>query len=432
MLALLPRVRALPRILLLLLSVSLGCSPGAGTHEPCLHSEEEIRRTAIGPGALSVVFVTHRLDDVAQAQLARHAPTFLDALRSGDLDADGTRDFPPPSIVRVAVTTADLGGPPELGCTFEGVSLVTNGGARFVTSTEPTFLDEVVTRLNAARSSCPVGQVLEAARRALEPDPHAPLPTFVAPAERLVLVLATTTDDCSGADLFGSSADPADREASADVACVRAERTPLSEYVETFATYDTFALALTGLPRDVDGLSRPLDGAALLARSELDERVVDGALAPSCARDGSSATPPRRLIEWSDLSETARVFPLHASICDDDLSDAFDALADRIARRELAACLAPLELARAADGLVPCRLHERDDDCAERPGRELTEDGCVVPQLAPGTEGAGWWYESREDAVEGSDLAWICAPFARLGGDFARGAVLRCPVSSCE
>lgn len=426
-------MRALLLILPLILSASLACSPGAGAHEPCLHSEEEIRRTAIGPGALSVVFVTHRLDDVAHAQLARHAPTLLDALRSGDLDADGTRDFPPPSIVRVAVTTADLGGPPELGCTFEGVSLVTNGGARVVTSTEPSFLDDVVSRLNAARSSCPIGQVLEAARRALEPDPHAPLPTFVDPGQRLVLVLATATDDCSGADLFGSSAaDPADREALADVECVRAERTPLSEYVEELAAYDTFALALTGLPRDVDGLSRPLDGAALLARPELGERVVDGELAPSCVRDDWTATPPRRVLEWSDLSATARVFPLHASMCDDDLSDAFDALADRIARHELARCLPPLELARSADGLVPCRLVERDDACVERPGRELTEDGCVVPQRAPGGEGVGWWYESREDAVEGSDLAWICAPFARLGGDFAEGAVLRCPVSTCE
>ena len=418
-----PRVQAR---FLFAVFVSLGCSPGAGTSEPCLHSETELSRKAEGTSALSVLYVVHGLDDVAHAELSRTAPAFLEALRTGDLDGDGVPDFDPPPGVHVAVTTADLGGPPELGCSFDPAPLVTNGGARFVSSMESGFVDEVIARLNAARSACPIGQVFEAVRRALEPDPRAPFPAFVVPSHRLVLVLATATDDCSGEETFAL-------EAPANVACVRSERAALADYVEAFSRYETYALTLTGLPLDVDGLSRPVDGAALSLRADLQERIVDGALSPSCMRDTWSATPPRRFLEWSDLSTTTRVFPLHASICSDDLEPAFDALVDRIARKELASCVAPIALPpRGPDGLLPCALYERDEGCASRPGRELTELGCRIPQRGPGGEGPGWWGETIEDAVEGSDLAWICAPFARLGGDFASSAVLRCAVSSCE
>ncbi|MCB9613474.1 MAG: hypothetical protein H6722_13575 [Sandaracinus sp.] len=340
----------------------------------------------------------HGLDDVARAELARTAPAFLEALGSGDLDGDGAPDFDRPFALRVAISTADLGD----DCEDRPHALVERDGSRAVivsdpTAIDPAAIDEVVARLNDARSECSLGQPLEALRRALE----LPFDGVVEPNSRLVVVFASPHDDCSIP--HNPSADP-----SHVVGCTAVERADVAEYARRFtAENELHVLTLTGLPTDLDGLSRPLEGESVLARTDLSERLDGDVLVPSCTRGELQATPPRRWLAWSDALVEHGVFGQHASLCATDLAPAFEAFAARIARHDTADCIHSAPGPLGPDGLLPCEAIDDSEDCAEREDRVVTELGCAIPQVGPGESG-GWYFESPDDALEGSDLAWIC------------------------
>ncbi|MCB9623328.1 MAG: hypothetical protein H6723_08305 [Sandaracinus sp.] len=366
----------------------------------------------------------HGLDDVARAELARTAPAFLEALGSGDLDGDGAPDFDRPFALRVAISTADLGD----DCEDRPHALVERDGSRAVivsdpTAIDPAAIDDVVARLNDARSACSVGQPLEALRRAL--DLPFDFDNRVAGHGRLVVIFASPHDDCS----LSAGAHPADA-----VGCTEVERVDVAEYARRFTVENELhVLTLTGLPTDVDGLSRPLDEREVLARADLEERLESDALVPSCTRGAMHATPPRRWLAWSEALAELDVFAQHASLCAPDLSPAFAAFAHRIARHDTVFCFFQDPGLQVIDGLLACQaVDQRADNCADREDRLVTELGCTIPQVAPGEPG-GWYFETLDDALEGSDLAWLCPHAgARLVGAFPEVQSLVCAMSCAE
>jgi hypothetical protein len=141
---------------------------------------------------------------------------------------------------------------------------------------------------------------------------------------------------------------------------------------------------------------------------------------PSCSTPGLGiATPPRRIVQAAQALDRLGARTTVQSICEADLSPAFDAVMAEIvdAISGFPQCFhAPPEHPEE------CVLHEllppeAASRCADLPGRReagartyrgVLHERCEIAYVAPGEEGPGWTLERGAGAPEGSAVADAC------------------------
>ncbi len=391
-----------------------------------------------------------------QASLALELPNLMSVLASGDINGDGTPDFPPVKDLHVGVISSDMGTggfsvPTCLEPNFgdDGV-LRTEGNTSIpgCTATYPSFLEfradsgaDPTAFANDFRcvaqmgtGGCGFEQQLEAVLKAITPstctdpwcrfnmDTRGKADTenagFIRPDSLLALVLLTDEEDCSAADpeLFNPSSSVYSGNLNLRCFSYPTAVHPVERFVDGYlATRENPDLlvyaAITGVPPDLVSNPDAISYDSILG----DERMMEAVdptdpnrLAPSCNVPGRGlAFPPRRIVRVAQQIEAAGGNSIVQSICQANFSPALNAIIEKIANALKGACL-PRDLVPNEHGKVGCDVVEvlaPDKHCSEVPGRELIRnepDGrevCRVTQLAGDrTSGAppsgdGWYYD---------------------------------------
>lgn len=277
----------------------------------------------------------------AQALLRMSLGPFIDGLVRGDLDRDGTRDFPPVDSLRVGVISSDMGdhgqGNPTCsamgddgilltehrggvpGCTTDGyppVQEYERGAPRDV------FVENVECLSTVGTSGCGYEQQLDAVLKAITPDDssvefyngslgHGTVANagFLREDSVLVTLLVSDEDDCSthNDDLFDMS----------QTAFGELNRRCINNPGELLPTsrFSAGLLALRDDPEDLifAGIIGAPATAALLTPEQL---LADPAMVaswpegqtradPACQRGEVRADPGRRYVQVAQEIETA-------------------------------------------------------------------------------------------------------------------------------
>ncbi|MDQ3036129.1 MAG: hypothetical protein M3Y87_27255 [Myxococcota bacterium] len=341
-------------------------------------------------GRLDVVFMVDNSNSMTEEQAALYAqiPRLARALASGDVDADGTQDFPALESVRVGVVSSDMGTGgfeiPTCGAGTFGTALGDDGvllttprgdgtacdasyprfaelGADAPAGALDAFVDHVGCIANIGIGGCGFEQPLEAALKAVTPasaairfeggtSGHADGANagFVRTDSMLAIVMLTDEDDCSAADsgIFDTSS-PEYGGTDLNLRCSTYPEAvhPTSRYVDGLLALradpaDVIFATVAGAPPDVIASAPDLD--ALLADASMAERIdpaMPTRLAPSCDVPGVGiAFPPRRIVRVARDLEAAGAHAVVASICQDDFTPVVDAILARVAARARGEC----------------------------------------------------------------------------------------------
>lgn len=312
-----------------------------------------------------------------QQSLARQIPRVVAALKSGDVDGDGTPEAEPISDLHVGVVTPDLGsgdnavGSCRLGVGDDGILRSTSGSSDpscAGLNLDPPFLaftpedslravqefeDNWSCLVRAGTGGCGFEQPLEAVLKALTPassplrfwndslgQDDGPNRGFLREDSLLVLLLISDEDDCSArdTDLFNPSSETYTGDLNLRCHTWPAAVHPLSRYVGGLLARrraaDLIYGLVVGVPPDLipaDGLSP--DYATILRDPRMAERpdiVAPTRLTPSCSFSTSGiAFPPRRLLGVGQGLEERGSTTLLTSICQ---TDAYDVVAAAVLR----------------------------------------------------------------------------------------------------
>ncbi len=332
-------------------------------------------------GDLDVLLVVDDSNSMGEEQgsLAAELPRMARILATGDLDGDGTQDFPALKSVRVGVVSSDMGAGASVPTCDAGLGddgiLRTAGHGDTCAASYPSFaelraddpsadvdafVDQVSCVATIGTGGCGFEQQLEAALKALTPS-TSPLrfadgtlgqgdranAGFLRDSSVLATIVLTDENDCSAADrtLF----DPAstDYTEPLNLRCMAHPEAlhPTSRYVDGLRALradpsDVIFAAISGVPTDL--VSDPADYDALMSDPRMTETIDSssaGDLVPSCNVEGlGTAFPPTRIVE------VARGFGDNGvvqSICQADFTPAIDAVLTRVAARVSGACTSP-------------------------------------------------------------------------------------------
>ena len=352
---------------------------------------------------VDLLFMVDNSNSMAEEQtsLAEQFPRLVSALASGDINGDGTQDFPPVRSLRVGVVSSDMGTggfmvPTCLEPNFgdDGV-LRTQGNTsvpgcmaaypRFLEFSPPgdaaAFAAEFTCVARMGTGGCGFEQQLEAVLKALTPS-TAPIAfnmgtsghgdganiNFARPDSLLTIIMVTDEEDCSAADpeLFN----PATSVYSGDLnlRCFQYPEAvhPVERYVDGLLALRTdpdlliFA-AITGVPPDLVADPSRIDYDAILNDDRMREMVdptEPTRLNPSCNVPGRGlAFPPRRIVRVAQMIEQRASNGLVQSICQSDFTPALNAILEKLADVLGGACL-PRELNPDAAGRVSCDVVE--------------------------------------------------------------------------
>jgi hypothetical protein len=345
----------------------------------------------------------------SRPELARQVGDALGGLASGDVDLDGVIDYAPPSSIRVAVVTGDLGAGSAAGrfrCTAEGdaAALHDFGGTTSVEliGAPPSAIDALVLAMSPAASGCGIEQPIAAAARAISRA------DFFRPDSHAALLFVTDEDDCSS----DAPALEADGDPSTDPFCAERPLSSLDALAETLADLGEpgfeSVIVLAGVPaRRWDG-----DWTALLDDPAMTRRLDDSrpaTLLASCtSASGATATPPRRLVSLLQSLDALYVHASVLSICDPFASDLFWPVVNTFDEAlGGGGCLHP-EM-HLPDGRVDCDLvitippgHSCDASGASLVRHVSDGDVCLVPQVTLGevsSVDAGWAFDDGDLAA---------------------------------
>jgi hypothetical protein len=337
--------------------------------------------------SLDMLFVVDNSNSMAEEQqnLARQLPRVARAVASGDLDADGTQDFPAVGSLHLAIVSTDMG----------------TGGFRVPTCVEHNFGDDGILRTDGQGSiprcdrsypavhtfdagdpladpdefaanvacvstlgtgGCGFEQPLEAMLKALTPSTMSTRFQMGTPGhgdglnagflrDRSVVAVVHFTDenDCSAHDpeLFNPSTSIYTGDLNLRCFSHDSAIHPVSRYVNGLLAVrprpqELVFGVIAGIPPEIVGDGAHPDFDAILDDRMMQERIDHGSfggLEPSCdVPELGRAYPPRRLVETArDLDAVGAAAVLH-SICSDDYTPAVDAILSRVARRIAGSC----------------------------------------------------------------------------------------------
>ena len=312
-----------------------------------------------------------------QALLVEQLPRLVGALASGDVDDDGTRDFPPVRSLHVGVVSSDMGtGGFTVPTCFEpsfgddGV-LRTQGNTHIpgCMASYPRFLEfwpgddvaaftsQVTCAALMGVRGCGFEQPLEAVLKALTPS-TAPIAFnmgtsghadginngFVRDDSVLAVLVLTDENDCSAADPEIFNPDTSVYRGDLNLRCFQYPEAvhPIERYVDGLLALRTdpdrliFA-AISGVPPDlVDDPSRT-DFDAILADDRMREMVdptMPTRLTPSCNVPGRGLSlPPRRIVQVAQQLEARGATAVVQSICQPDFTPPIEAILERLSSK---------------------------------------------------------------------------------------------------
>jgi hypothetical protein len=306
-----------------------------------------------------------------QASLVMQFPRLVSVLLSGDLDADGVRDFEPVRSLQVGVVNADMGvggySVPTCASPLFGDDGILrtrgNTGIAGCMATYPRFLEASAGSPVAplamdfscvaamGTGGCGFEQQLEATLKALTPR-SSPLrffdgsrghggdgvnAGFLRDDSLLVIIYLTDEEDCSAVDtdIFNPSSTRYTGDLNLRCFMYPEAVHPVERFVNGLAALRhpsrlIFA-AIVGVPLDVVGRSYD----EMLAHPNMIERVdpaMPTRLVPSCNVPGRGiAFPPRRFVHVAQGLEALGVATTVQSICQSDLSSALAPILEHIA-----------------------------------------------------------------------------------------------------
>ncbi len=330
----------------------------------------------IRPEQVDLLFLVDNSNSMSQEQasLARALPSFVEALVSGDVDLDGTRDFTPVGSLQLGVVTSDMG---TGGFTVPTCAMSDFGDdgllRRSSTSGDPmcplmlpafltydpmdgvmpaAFAREAACLTTTGTGGCGFEQQLEAVLKAVTPSTSpirffrdtrghgdGPHRRFVRPDSILVVVMVTDENDCSALDpgIFDPRSDRYSADLNLRCFSYPTALHPIERYVDGLLAlrasepgrlvYATIA----GIPPDRTGSSAEEILADPRMR-EMRDPETPGDLAPSCTdAERGVAYPPRRLLEVGIGLSARGARTVHLSICQDDFSPAVSTVLEEIA-----------------------------------------------------------------------------------------------------
>ncbi len=253
---------------------------------------------------------------------------------------------------------------------------------------------------------------------------------FLRPNSALAIILVSDEEDCSvtNPDLFNPSS-PTYGGTDLNLRCFTHPEVlyPVERYVRGFlqlrenSNLLIFA-GIVGVPVDAVGTSYTAMLDHPLMREEIDPAMATR-LRPSCNTASGIAFPPRRIVRVAQGLDGAGASTTIQSICQDSFTGALDEIIEKIANALGGACL-PRDLNTDAEGMVQCNVFEilpgtgDVTSCAGLPGRTaagtetingVIRNVCSVSQVGPARAAeAGWFYETTELMLPGSDLATLC------------------------
>lgn len=345
----------------------------------------------VGSSSVDVLLMVDNSNSMAeeQASLAEQLPRIARALATGDVDGDGTPEFPRVRDVHLGVVTSDMG----------------TGGARVPTCTEPMFGDDGVLRDRGNTSitgcaamyprflsfdpdsmtmspdafardaacvarmgtgGCGFEQQLEAVLKAVTPS-TAPISFFAGttghadginagflrPDSILAILLLTDENDCSAADpeIFDPTSPRYTDDLNVRCFIYPGALHPVRRFVDgLLATRSDprllFFGQISGVPVDLVAGSVTPDYAAILADPRMVESIDTSSptrrMTPSCnVPDRGIAFPPRRIVETGRDLEALGVATVAQSICQADYTSAVSAMLTRLGDRLMTECRAP-------------------------------------------------------------------------------------------
>ncbi len=336
------------------------------------------RRASSELDLLMMVDNSNSMDD-EQELLAAQLPRVARVLASGDLDGDGSQDFPAVASLHIGVVTSDMGSGGFMVPTCHEPDFGDDGILRTAGNTSipgcvashpafqeyrddagadpDAFADDVACVARVGTGGCGFEQPLESTLKALVPS-SAPIEFamatrghadrenagFVRPNSILAALVVADEDDCSAGD--PALYDPSTGE-ELNARCLREDAGlhAIGRYVHGLASLRpdpsmlVFA-AVTGVPQDRVTEVDAVDYDGLLS----DERMAvrwepSGELAPACeAPSGSVATPARRIVQTAQELERAGASGIVQSICQEDWTPVLDAILREVAARLAGSC----------------------------------------------------------------------------------------------
>ncbi len=370
-----------------------------------------------------------------QAALVAELPRVVQALASGDRDADGVRDFDPVLSLHVGLVTTDMGAGRNTdvpscaaGLGDDGILLArSDSTSETCVSTYPSgvfmfdaerddaadFATTIGCVASVGTSGCRFEQPLEAALKALTPSttslwtrpgyspprftgpdgaPHM-LPGhgdaanlgFLRPDSVLAIVFVTDEDDCSlRDDVLLSTDDPRFATIPDELRC-STFAAPSMGFLQTLDRYVNGLLGLrtdpsrlvlsgiVGIPPDTEPRADIGDYSGILVQPSMTERpnAAGTELVPSCSTANGSATPPVRFVQTLAGLAAAGVRVSLSSICSPSFERALDRTLAQVADAVNPRCL-PRPVHVHEDGRVRCDVFE-----LLSPGESGAASGCT-------------------------------------------------------
>ncbi|MAC29828.1 MAG: hypothetical protein CMH59_25670 [Myxococcales bacterium] len=333
-------------------------------------------------GELDLLLLVDSSNSMAEEQvsLAREIPALVRAFATGDVDGDGTQDFPAVASLQVATITPDMGTGGHLVPTCSEPTFGDDGVLRTEGNTAvagcraayPSFLSfeaesgadagafatDVSCVAQVGTNGCGFEQQLEAGLKAVTASTAATTfhagtaghadganAGFLRDDAVLTLVNLTDENDCSAADPALFDVDSPRYVGDLNLRCFEYPEAvhPVSRYVEGLLDAkggDGSRLVfanIAGIPADLEGA--PAD--VILADPRMQERLdpaMPNRLVPSCDAPGGVAMPPRRLVETGAGLEERGAAVVDASLCREGVSDAVGQILARVADRVAGRC----------------------------------------------------------------------------------------------
>jgi hypothetical protein len=332
---------------------------------------------------IDILLVLDNSESMAEEHevFANQLNSFVQILGTGDLNGDDIADFEPVRSIHFGVISTDMGtgAVPVATCggdLFFGDDGILNRagrgeGCRPVYPTPlrfmnwgglapETFAEDVSCVAHLGTEGCSVKQPLEAMLKALTPStsdigfwnvhPHDDLTPghgdganagFLREGSLLVIIAATTEDDCSMEEttLFRSDGS-SDFRGSLDLRCFRYPDTlqPVSRYVDGLLRLrpgapDRLIYApVAGIPTDLVNGTETLDFDAVLSDPRMIQRVDpedSTRLAPSCVTALGASLPPRRMVSLAQQLAARGAGVALGSICGWDPSSVLNKIIER-------------------------------------------------------------------------------------------------------
>jgi hypothetical protein len=373
------------RLAAVLVALTWGCGGGEDTDGGAGGLDGDVADGAIDAGPsmrpdasvgcvvalpVDLLFVIDDSDSMAeeQANLIANFPELIRGLTNPpDEDGDGEPDVPPVDDLRIGIVSTDMGvgAASATGCDATGSEGALIGTSRsadpmcagvttgaqpwleFRAGDDPDALAATFGCLAAlGTGGCGLERQLDAARAAVTTAAAAGGPNegFLRPNSLVGIVFVTDEDDCSAADemIYDRSAGAALGPYGTRCAEHPELLTPVAEYVQAFANLrfdrdnDIVVAAITGVPFSAvtDPLEEDLEALLMDSRMQFArDPARPGQLVPACTTMiTGSAIPARRIVEVIQPF-AATDDGLAATICEDDLSPALNAVARLVARR---------------------------------------------------------------------------------------------------